>query len=109
MSDNDINIKNINYLENDILKLVNKMKNKTCEKEFISMFNGENSESSKLTLYWFNQKGCNEFCNSLSNILLAVKKNWSDEFNDELPDDLLSPNELLQTYISCKAKTLLNN
>lgn len=103
-----ITINNIHYLESDILKIINKMQNKNCKKEFFLMFNNKNSESSKLALSWFNKKGCNDFCNSLNNILLAVKNNWLDEFNEELPDDLLSPNELLQTYISCKAKTLLN-
>ncbi len=105
----DYNINNIHYLENEILELVNKMNDKTCDKEFFSIFNGETSNSSNLALSWFNKKGCNDFCNSLNIILLTVRNNWFEEFNEELPDDLLSPNELIQTYISCKAKSIIKN
>ena len=103
----DYNINNIHYLESEILELVNKMNDKTCDKEFFSIFNEENSASSKLALSWFNKKGCSDFCYALNNILLVVKKIWLEQFNEELADELLTPNELLQTYISCKAKTLL--
>lgn len=103
----DYNINNIHYLESEILELVNKMNDKTCDKEFFSIFNEENSASSKLALSWFNKKGCSDFCYALNNILLVVKKIWLEQFNEELGDELLTPNELLQTYISCKAKTLL--
>ena len=37
----DYNINNIHYLESEILELVNKMNDKTCDKEFFSIFNGE--------------------------------------------------------------------
>ena len=103
----DYNINNIHYLESEILELINKMNDKTCDKEFFSIFNGENSASSKLALSWFNKKGCSDFCYALNTILLVVKKIWREQFNEDLVDELLTPNELLQTYISCKAKTLL--
>ncbi len=103
----DYNIYNIHYLESEILELINKMNDKTCDKEFFSIFNEENSASSKLALSWFNKKGCSDFCHALNIILLVVKKIWYEQFNEDLMDELLTPNELLQTYISCKAKTLL--
>ena len=100
-------IAKLHYLEVEIKNLIEGLKSKDCEKEFFAAFNEENCQGHALAVDWFNRKGCDEFCRALPSIHEAVKKYWHKEFDEPLPDGLLSPNELLKTYICCKAKVLL--
>ena len=50
-------------------------------------------------------KECEDFCNNMKVILTSMKDYWRDEFDEELFDSMLSPHELLKTYIYCKAKS----
>lgn len=38
-------------------------------------------------------------------ILSSMKNYWKEEFQEELSDTMLSPHDLLKTYIYCKAKS----
>ncbi len=97
------------YLENEIREILGGFQSKACdcEKEFFRAFSEVDCKGHALAMNWFQQKGFTEFCNALPEISEAIKKYWFDEFNESLPESLLSPYELLQTYVSCKAKSML--
>jgi len=110
-----INIEDINYLEYEIKALIEEIKrdnplvNFNNKEEFNNMIYvniyTENSFGSDLAINSFNNKGCEYFCNNMKVILSSMKDYWRDEFHEELCDTMLSPHELLKTYIYCKAKS----
>lgn len=95
------------YLKEDILVILSGFHTRTCEKEFIHAFSEDGCQGHVLVMEWFQKKGVAEFCRALPDIFDAIKKYWYDEFGTPLPETLLSPCELLQTYVYCKAKTLV--
>jgi hypothetical protein len=109
------NIEHINYLESEIKSLIEEIKRENPTVNFINKeeFNNmiyiniytENSFGSKLAINSFNNKGCAYFCNNMKVILSSMKNYWKEEFDEDLCDTMLSPHDLLKTYIFCKAKS----
>ena len=109
------NIKEIKYLESEIKALIEEIKRENGCVNFNNKddFNNmiyvniykENSIGNDLAINSFNNKGCEDFCNNMKVILTSMKDYWRDEFDEELCDSMLSPHELLKTYIYCKAKS----
>ena len=95
------------YLEAEIRTIVDGFTVRTCETEFFGAFNERECKGHCLAMEWFCQKGHDEFCKALPEIAEIIKKYWFEEFGEPLPDDLLSPYELLQTYVCCKAKNIV--
>ena len=102
-----LSVSDLPYLKEGILHILDGFKNRTCEKEFIFAFSEAGCQGHVLVMEWFHHKGHNEFCTALPEICFAIKKYWFNEFKEPLPETLLSPCELLQTYVYCKAKTLI--
>lgn len=113
------NIEEITYLEYEIKTLIEEIKrenrcvNFNNKDEYNNMIYvniyKENSIGNKLAINSFNNKGCESFCNNMKVILTSMKDYWRDEFDEELCDTMLSPHELLKTYIYCKAKSFFNH
>jgi hypothetical protein len=95
------------YLKEEILHVLEGFQKRTCEKEFMIAFGEDGCQGHTMVMNWFHRRGHNEFCIALPEICTAIKKYWFDEFQEPLPETLLSPCELLQTYVYCKAKTLI--
>ena len=96
------------YLEEEIRDILDRFVTRTCPVEFFGAFSEEGCKGHALAMSWFRRKGHGEFCNAMPEICDAIKKYWFDAFGEALPVDLLSPYELLQTYVHCKAKSLLS-
>tara|TARA_B100000965_G_C19228990_1_gene599275 strand:- start:5 stop:355 length:351 start_codon:yes stop_codon:yes gene_type:complete len=110
------NIKEITYLEYEIKELLEKIKKENNHVDFnnkndfnhmiyINVYK-ENSIGHDLAINSFNNKGCEAFCTNMIIILSSMKNYWREEFNEEFCDTMLSPHDLLKTYIYCKVKSL---
>jgi len=109
------NIEEIKYLECEIKALIEGIRrengyvNFNSKEEFNNMvyvnIYKENSVGNDLAINSFNNKGCEAFCNNMKIILSSMKNYWKEEFQEELSDTMLSPHDLLKTYIYCKAKS----
>lgn len=108
LREKQIRICDLSYLELEIRDILDGFDTRTCEKEFFYNFSEPDCKGHTLVMEWFQRKGHEEFCCALPEISVAIKKYWYDEFNEPLHEMLLSPFELLQTYVYCKAKTLLH-
>lgn len=105
----------ITFLEAEIKEIINKLieenpninyKNKDdFNKMVFTNIYTEGSIGNNLAINSFNKKGCEEFCKNMKIIFESMKSYWFEEFKEELSDDMLSPHELLKTYIFCKAKS----
>ena len=100
-------ISKLPYLEAEIRAIIDGFAVRTCETEFFGAFNEQGCKGHVLAMVWFQRKGHGEFCRALPEICEAIKKYWFEEFGESLPDDLLSPYELMQTYVYCKAKNIV--
>lgn len=117
--DNEINIQEVSYLEIEINIILQTIKDNNEKYDFnneddidkilFTYFYQENSEGDKLAISWFNNKGCDEFCNGVSDIQRIVKQYWMNEFKEELCDSFLTPHEMIKTYVYCKAKQLIKS
>jgi|TARA_B110000444_G_C18813072_1_gene583672 hypothetical protein len=109
------NIEEITYLECEIKALIEEIKrenecvNFNNKHEFNNMIYiniyKEDSIGNELAINSFNNKGCQAFCNNMKVILSSMENYWKEEFEEELCDTMLSPHDLLKTYIYCKAKS----
>ena len=115
--ENEIKIHEVSYLEIEINIILQNIKNNNTQYDFnneddidkilFTYFYEENSDGDKLAISWFNQKGCNDFCNGIRDIQRVVKQHWMNEFKEELCDSFLTPHEMIKTYVYCKAKQLI--
>ena len=104
------------FLENEIKKIIADLKapnSKNTPDEIDELlfehFYKSNSVGNKLANEWFNSKGCLGFCVVMPDILAFVNRYWVAEFDEDFIDTLLSPHELIQTYIFCKAREIFND
>ena len=117
--DNEINIQEVSYLEIEINIILQTIKDNNEKYDFnneddidkilFTYFYQENSEGDKLAISWFNNKGCDKFCDGVSHIQRIVKQHWMNEFKEELCDSFLTPHEMIKTYVYCKAKQLIKS
>ena len=104
------------FLENEIIKIITNLKrlhshntSNDIDELLFEHFYKDNSIGNEIANNWFNKKGCLDFCNIMPDILVFIKHHWNIEFNEELADYLLSPHELIKTYVFCKAKEIFND
>lgn len=109
-------LETIRLMEDEIQNIINQNKNDSDFKNeddkeifLFKYFYEEDSIGNKLALEWFNKKGCEVFCNGMINILNFIKIHWKREFGEDFCDILLSPHDMIKTYVYCKAKDLINN
>ena len=105
----------ITFLEAEIKEIINKLiqenpninykKKDDFNKMVFTNIYTEGSIGNNLAINSFNKKGCEEFCKNMKIIFESMKSYWFEEFKEELSDDMLSPHELLKTYIFCKSKS----
>ncbi len=103
-------------MEDEIQDIINQNKNDydfknegDVDKFLFKYFYEEDSIGNKLALEWFNKKGCEIFCNGMIIILNFIKIHWKSEFDEDFCDNILSPHDMIKTYVYCKAKDLINN
>ncbi len=107
-------LETIHLMEDEIHDIINENKNdydfskdEDVDKFLFKYFYEENSIGNKLAFEWFNKKGCELFSNGMITIFNFIKIHWKNEFNEEFCDNIISPHDMIKTYIYCKAKHLI--